>query len=290
MEYFLNLVANGLVIGATYGMTAMAFALVYKATGVVNFAQGEVMMLTSYVAYSLAAALGWSFGPLMLVVVPAAMLTGLVIERVFIRPMLGEPVFSIVMVTIGLAVIIRGVVMLVWGTQPVEFTAGFTTEVVRIGPVPFYEVQLYAVGALALLVAAAWAFFRYTRMGVAMRATANNETAALLMGIPVARVYAVAWSLAAGVSAVVGVIFSAMFSLGPDLWFQGLKAFPAVIVGGLDSVLGAAIGGLIIGVVENLAEGYIGQGLKEIAGFVVIVLVLMVRPYGLFGQKEIERV
>jgi branched-chain amino acid transport system permease protein len=127
-------------------------------------------------------------------------------------------------------------------------------------------------------------------MGIAMRATANNETAALLMGIPVSRVYAVAWSLAAGVSAVVGVIFSAMFSLGPDLWFQGLKAFPAVIVGGLDSVLGAAIGGLIIGLVENLAEGYIGQGLKEIAGFVVIVLVLMFRPYGLFGQKEIERV
>jgi branched-chain amino acid transport system permease protein len=290
MEYFANLVANGLVIGATYGMTAMAFALIYKATGVVNFAQGEVMMLTAYVAYSLAMALGWSFGPLMLVVVPAAMLTGFLIERIFIRPMLGEPTFSIVMVTIGLAVIIRGVVALIWGTQPVDFTAGFSNDVVRIGPVPFYEVQLYAVGAMALAVAGAWAFFRFTRMGIAMRATANNETAALLMGIPVSRVYAVAWSLAAGISAVVGVIFSAMFSLGPDLWFQGLKAFPAVIVGGLDSVLGAAIGGLIIGLVENLAEGYIGQGLKEIAGFVVIVLVLMFRPYGLFGQKEIERV
>ncbi len=290
MEYFLNLVANGVVIGATYGMTAMAFALIYKATGVVNFAQGEVMMLVAYVAYSLASALGWSFGPLMLIVVPAAMATGFLIERLFIRPMLGEPVFSIVMVTIGLAVIIRGVVALIWGTQPVDFTAGFTTDVIHIGPVPFYEVQLYAVGAMGLLVAGAWAFFRFTRMGIAMRATANNETAALLMGIPVARVYAVAWSLAAGVSAIVGVIFSAMFSLGPDLWFQGLKAFPAVIVGGLDSVLGAAIGGLVIGVVENLAEGYIGQGLKEIAGFVVIVLVLMIRPYGLFGQKEIERV
>lgn len=290
MDYFLNLVANGLVIGATYAMTAMAFALIYKATGVVNFAQGEVMMLVAYIAYSLAGALGWSFGPLMLVTVPAAMLTGLLIERLFIRPMLGEPAFSIVMVTIGLAVIIRGVVALVWGTQPVDFTAGFSNEVYRLGPVPFYPAQLYALGSLALLVAGAWAFFRYSRMGIAMRATANNETAALLMGIPVARVYAVAWSLAAGVSAVVGVLFSAMFSLGPDLWFQGLKAFPAVIIGGLDSVLGAAIGGLVIGVVENLSEGYIGQGLKEIAGFIVIIVVLMVRPYGLFGQKDIERV
>lgn len=290
MEYFLNLVANGVVIGATYGMTAMAFALIYKATGVVNFAQGEVMMLVAYVAFSLSGALGWSFGPLMMVVIPAAMLIGFLIERIFIRPMLGEPVFSIVMVTIGLAVIIRGAVMLIWGSQPVDFPAGFSNEVIRIGPVPFYEVQLYAVGSMAVLLAAAWAFFRFTRMGIAMRATANNETAALLMGIPVARVYAVAWSLAAGISAIVGVIFSAMLSLGPDLWFQGLKAFPAVIVGGLDSVIGAALGGLVIGIVENLAEGYIGQGLKEIAGFVVIVLVLMVRPYGLFGQREIERV
>lgn len=290
MDYFLNLVANGLIVGATYGMTAMAFALIYKATGVVNFAQGEVMMLVAYVAFSLAGALGLSFWPLMAVTVPTAMAIGWAIERAFIRPMLGEPVFSIVMVTIGLAVIIRGVTAMIWGTQPVDFNPGFSNDVLRLGPVPFYEVQLYALGSLAMLASAAWAFFRFSRTGIAMRATANNETAALLMGIPVDRIYAVAWSVAAAVSAVVGVIFSAMFTLGPDLWFQGLKAFPAVIVGGLDSVFGAALGGLVIGVVENLSEGYIGQGLKEIAGFVVIVLVLMVRPYGMFGQREIERV
>jgi branched-chain amino acid transport system permease protein len=290
MDYFLNLVSNGLVVGATYGMTAMAFALIYKATGVVNFAQGEVMMLVAYVAFSLASVLGLEFWGLMAVTVPAAMAIGWAIERAFIRPMLGEPVFSIVMVTIGLAVIIRGVTAMIWGTQPIDFNPGFSNEVLRVGPVPFYEVQLYALGSLAVLMALAWAFFRFSRTGIAMRATANNETAALLMGIPVARIYAVAWSVAAAVSAVVGVIFSAMFTLGPDLWFQGLKAFPAVIVGGLDSVFGAALGGLVIGVVENLSEGYIGQGLKEIAGFVVIVLVLMVRPYGLFGQRDIERV
>jgi len=290
MDYFAILVSNGLVVGATYGMTAMAFALIYKATGVVNFAQGEVMMLVTYVAFSLAGALGFSFWPLIAVTVPAAMLVGFAIERLFIRPMLGEPVFSIVMVTIGLAVIIRGVVAMIWGTQPVEFEAGFSNEVFKLGPVPFYEVQLYALGSLVVLMALAWAFFRFSQTGIAMRATANNETAALLMGIPVARIYAVAWSAAAAASAVVGVIFSAMFTLGPDLWFQGLKAFPAVIVGGLDSVFGAAVGGLVIGIVENLSEGYIGQGLKEIAGFIVIVVVLMIRPYGLFGQREIERV
>lgn len=290
MEYFTILVATGLVVGASYGMIAMGFALIYKATGVVNFAQGELMMLTAYVAFSIATSLQLDFIPLMALTIPTAMLIGLVLERVFIRPMLGEPVFSIVMVTIGLAVIIRGTIVLVWGTGAEPFNPGFSREVVSIGPVPFYEVQLYALGALGVLVALTWAFFRFTRLGIAMRATANNDIAALLMGISVKRIHATAWALSAAMASLAGVLFSSMFTLGPDIWFQGLKAFPAVILGGLDSVLGAALGGLIIGVVENLAEGYIGQGLKEVAGFVVIILVLMVRPFGLFGEREIERV
>lgn len=290
MDYFIILVASGLVVGATYGMIAMGFALIYKATGVVNFAQGELLMLTAYVAYSLAASLQLTFFPLMAITIPVAMLIGLLLERIFIRPMLGEPLFSIVMVTIGLAVIIRGTVVIIWGTGEDLFEAGFSSGVIWIGPVPFYEVQLYTAGTLALLLVLAWAFFRFSRLGIAMRATANHQTAALLMGISTRKIYAVSWAIASALAATAGVLIASMFTLNPALWFQGLKAFPAVILGGLDSVLGAAVGGLIIGVVENLAEGYIGHGIKEIAGFVVIILVLMVRPYGLFGQKEIERV
>lgn len=290
MDFFLLLVASGLVSGASYGMIAMGFALIYKATGVVNFAQGELAMLTAYVAFALASALDLGFWSLMAVTIPVAMVIGLTLERIFIRPMLGEPLFAIVMVTIGLAVILRGVTIMIWGPDPIDFPAGLSREVVLIGPLPFYQGQLYALAFLGLLVVACWAFLRFTRIGIAMRAVAANETAALLMGVSVKTIHAVAWSLSSAIAAVAGIIFAINFKLGPDMWFQGLKSFPALILGGLDSVLGAAIGGLVIGVVENLAQGYLGQGLREIAGFVVIVVILMLRPYGLFGEREIERV
>jgi branched-chain amino acid transport system permease protein len=290
MDFLGPLIANGLVVGSAYGLIGIGFALIYKATGVVNFAQGEVMMLTAYIAYALGVSLDLSFFPLLAVVVLLAMLLGLAIERFIIRPMLGEPAFSIVMVTIGLAVILRGVAIMIWGPNPVQFRAGLGSGVVRIGPLAFYEAQLYTLGALAVISAVIWAFFRFTRIGIAMRAAASDERAALLVGIAVSRIHAVAWALASAVAAVAGILISAMVTLGPDLWFQGLRAFPAVILGGLDAPLGAALGGLIIGVIENLAQGYLGQGMREIAGFVVIIVMLMVRPYGLFGSREIERV
>lgn len=290
MEYLALLVSNGLVVGATYGLVGMGFAIIYKATGVVNFAQGELLMLTAYIAFSLTQGLALSFFPLLLVTIPIAMAMGVLLERVFIRPMLGEPVFSIVMVTVGLAVILRGLTIMVWGPDPHEFPLGLSTTVVHVGPVPFYPVQLYALASLALAACGAWAFFRFTRLGIAMRAVAANEGAALLMGIRVSRIHMIAWSFSAAIAALAGVLFAAMFKLGPTIWFEGLRSFPAVILGGLDSVLGAALGGLVIGVIENMAQGYLGQGLREIAGFAVIVLILMVRPYGLFGDRQIERV
>ena len=290
MEYLALLVSNGLVVGATDGLVGMGFAIIYKATGVVNVAQGELLMLTAYIAFSLAQGLALSFFPLLLVTIPIAMAMGVLLERVFIRPMLGEPVFSIVMVTVGLAVILRGLTIMVWGPDPHEFPLGLSTTVVHVGPVPFYPVQLYALASLALAACGAWAFFRFTRLGIAMRAVAANEGAALLMGIRVSRIHMIAWSFSAAIAALAGVLFAAMFKLGPTIWFEGLRSFPAVILGGLDSVLGAALGGLVIGVIENMAQGYLGQGLREIAGFAVIVLILMVRPYGLFGDRQIERV
>ena len=290
MEYFALLLGSGLVIGATYGLVGMGFAIIYKATGVVNFAQGELLMLTAYIAFSLTQSLALSFFPLLLVTLPIAMALGVLLERVFIRPMLGEPAFSIVMVTVGLSVILRGLTIMIWGPDPHEFPIGLSSTVVHLGPVPFYPVQLYALGSLAVATAGAWAFFRFTRLGIAMRAVAANEGAAMLMGIRVDRIHMLAWSFSAAIAALAGVLFAAMFKLGPTIWFEGLRSFPAVILGGLDSVLGAALGGLVVGVIENMAQGYLGQGLREIAGFVVIVLILMVRPYGLFGDRQIERV
>jgi branched-chain amino acid transport system permease protein len=231
-----------------------------------------------------------SFWPLLAVTIPLAILIGLTLERIFIRPMLWEPLFSVVMVTIGLAVILRGATIMIWGPDPLNFPAGLSRDVILIGPRPFYAAQLYAIGSLGVLVACTYAFLRFARMGLAMRAVAANESAALLMGVSVERVHAVAWGLSSAIAAVAGTLFAANFKLAPDMWFQGLRSFPALILGGLDSVVGAAVGGLVIGVIENLSQGYLGQGLREIAGFVVIVLVLMVRPDGFFGQREIERV
>jgi branched-chain amino acid transport system permease protein len=290
MDFLALLVSAGLVSGAAYGLIAMGFALIYKSTGVVNFAQGEMVMLTAYIAFSLANALGLSFLPLILITVPLSMTIGLAVERIFIRPMLGEPVFAIVMVTVGLAVILRGITIMIWGSEPYNFTAGITTVVVKIAGVPFYPAQLYLIAALAVITLLTWLFLHFTRMGIAMRAAASHETAALLVGVSVSGVHALAWMLSSGIAAVAGLLYAVNFKLAPDLWFQGLKSFPAVILGGIDSVVGAALAGLIIGVIENLAQGYIGQGMREIAGFVVIIVVLMACPYGLFGNRDIERV
>jgi branched-chain amino acid transport system permease protein len=290
MELFSLLVASGLVAGAAYGLIAMGFALIYKSTGVVNFAQGELMMLTAYIAFSVASALDLPFLPLVAVTVVIAMVLGLALERAFIRPMLGEPPFAIVMVTLGLAVILRSVTVLIWGSEPFNFSAGLPQTVVTLFGLPFYPAQLALMAASALTLALISAFLNFTRYGVAMRAAAANETAALLSGVSVSRVHALAWMLSAAIAAVAGLLFAINFKLAPDMWFQGLKAFPAVILGGMDSIPGAALGGVAIGLIESLSQGYIGEGSREIAGFVVIILVLMARPYGLFGSREIERV
>ena len=208
MDFLALLVATGLVSGATYGLIAMGFALIYKSTGVVNFAQGELVMLTAYVSFSLANALGLSFVPLLVVTIPISMAIGLVLERLIIRPMLGEPVFSIVMATVGLAVLLRGIVVLIWGSEPLNFPAGLPTAVVSIAGVPFYPAQQCLLGALGLVTLCAWLFLRFTRLGMAMRAVAANETAALLMGVGVDRIHAAAWMLSAAIAAVAGLLFA----------------------------------------------------------------------------------
>jgi len=173
-----------------YGFIGMGFAMIYRATGVVNFAQGEMMMLVSYIAFTLAGTLHFGFWPMLAATVAISVLIGLVVEVLLIRPMLGQPVFSTVMVTIGLAVILRSVVVLIWGADPMPLNTGLSTEVIRIGPAGLYPAQLYALGLMAAVLIGLWAFFRYSRVGIAMRATANLQTAALLMGINVKRIFA----------------------------------------------------------------------------------------------------
>ena len=290
MSYALELTVSGLVVGAIYGLIAMAFAVIYKATGLVNFAQGEVGMLVAYVAWWFGTTFDVGVPGIALAAVVAGIGVGLLIERLVMRPMLGEPVFSAVLVTIGLAVILRSLVLLIWDASPHKVEVGAADAVLRIGGFGIRASQIGVLVTLLLAVAAMWLFFQKSRFGVAMRAVASDEKTARLMGVSTARVQAVAWAASSLLAGIAGVFFAVIYNLSPALFAIGLKAFPATVLGGLDAVIGSAFSGLIIGVAENLVGGYLSSTLKEVAGFLLILVVLMVRPFGLFGEREIERV
>ncbi len=290
MNYFAELVASGLAIGAIYGLVAMGFAVIYKSTGIINFAQGEMAMLTAYTSWSIAMTLGTDAVSTVLVSVVVGALLGLVCERLIMRPMLGEPVLSVVLVTVGLAVVLRSLVMMIWGAAPHKFSVSGADTIVQIGGIGMRTSQLAVIAMLLLAIGGFWFFLSHSRFGIAMRVVAADEKTARLMGVSTARVQAVAWALASGLAGLAGALFAVIYGLAPTIFEVGLKAFPATVLGGFDSVLGSAASGLIIGVLENLVGGYMPSTLKEIAGFVLILVVLMVRPFGLFGEKRIERV
>lgn len=290
MQFLVDLVVSGLAIGAIYGLIGMAYACIYKATGVVNFAQGEVMMLIAYITATLLSLAHWPFWAGLLLAPLVGIVVGLVVERIVIRPMIGRPAFAIVMVTIGLAVLMRSLIVLFWGSEPREFPGRGSDAVMNVAGVGLYPVQILAFVVFVTAMALSWAFLRYSRLGIAMRATAISEQVAMLMGVDVRKISAYSWAGAAVLSGIAGILFASASYVGPDLFAVGLKAFPATILGGLDAVTGSGIGGLLIGVTENVVGGYADSALKEISGFVVIILILMVRPNGLFGERDVERV
>ena len=290
MSYLSSLIVSGLVVGCMYGLVAMGFAIIYKVSRVVNFAQGEVMMLIAYIAFSVAIRTNGSMPLVVLSVIASSILLAVLIERMVVRPMLGQPIFSLVMMTIALAVLLRSIIGLVWGTDPMRMPGGSAGASIDVLGTNIQPAQIALVGIYLSACAGIWAFLRFSVLGIAMRATATDPTVALLMGLSVSKLYRVAWILSAILAGLTGLLFANIYHVGLDMGHVGIQAFPAVILGGMDSVFGAALGGLVIGVAENLAGGYIGSGYKEIAGFVIILLVMMVRPHGLFGEKNIERV
>jgi branched-chain amino acid transport system permease protein len=290
MNYLIELIISGLAIGAIYGLVAMSFAVIYKATGIVNFAQGEMGMLTAYTSWSIAVTLGTNGVLTVLVAVAVGAMLGLICERLIMRPMLGEPVLSVVLVTVGLAVVLRSLVTMVWGASPYKFDVAGADAILDLFGIGIRVSQLTVMGVLLLALAGFWFFLGHSRFGVAMRAVAADEKTARLMGVSTARVQSVAWAIASGLAGLAGAFFAVVYGLSLSIFELGLKAFPATVLGGFDSVLGSGVSGLIIGVLENLVGGYLPSTLKEISGFILILVVLMVRPFGLFGEKRIERV
>lgn len=295
MNFFLNLVVTGLVVGSVYSLVAMGFVLIFKASRVVNFAQGEFLMVGSYVCLSLLVWVSLPYPAAVLGTLVFAVLLGLLVERVILRPMIGEPILSVVMVTLGLSSVLRAAVQAAYGTDIRPYPEFFSGEPFRFGGVAVTPAYVGSFVAVLILIALLSAFFKYSKAGVAMRATAFNQQVALSMGISVKRMFALAWAIAAVVSAIGGVFLGNMRGgVDGSIAFIGLKVIPVVILGGLDSLTGALLGGLVVGVLENLAGGYldayVGGGAKEVAPFILLILILMLRPYGLFGTEEIERV
>lgn len=291
---FLQLVASGVAIGGIYALVALGFVLIYKSTDVLNMAQGEMLMIGAYVSFSLIVDYGIPFVPAFFLTLVFSTLLGLAVERSALRPLIGQPVISVIMVTIGLSIFLRSVVIGIWGTQYQRYPSPIQDSVVNLGPVPVAEVYLWSLLVCVLLVGALTLGFRYTRMGIAMRAVADDQQAALSVGISVRRVFAMAWIISAIVSSIGGILLANIQGVGIALSTVGLKALPVSIVGGLDSIPGAIVGGILIGVLENLSSGYLdlplGGGVREVAPYVFLVIILLFKPYGLFGKERIERV
>jgi len=288
------LLANGLLVGSMYALVALGFVLIYKATDAINFAQGEFVMFAGFLAAGATHLAGFPWWISALLAVLGMVVFAFGLERVVLRPLLGRPIIAVIMATLGLGFVLRGVATLAFGggTQTIPLPVG--DEPVLLGPLILPPIQLVGAGvSLAFLGIFGW-FFLKSRIGVAMRAVADSQQVAMAMGINVRRYFALAWALAGVVSALGGVLWGAMLGVDNQLALVGLKVFPVMILGGLDSILGAVVGGLIVGVVESLSAGFldplVGGGTKDFIPYLLMIAVLMVRPEGIFGRRRIERV
>ena len=290
--FFMQFFLSGLSMGSIYSLVALGFVLIYKSTSILNLAQGEFLMVGAYICLSMTIDFGLNFYASFAVTMVFSVALGMAVERLILRPLIGEPIISVIMVTLGLTYVLRGLVIMIWGNDIRQFNV-FPDSPLDLWGVKLSYLYLWSMGVSFFLLTFFALFFKYARTGIFMRAVADHQTAAQSMGISVKRIFAISWCIAAVVSSIGGILVGNIAGVGVDLSYIGLKVLPAVIFGGLDSILGAIIGGLIVGVLEFLSAGYLDPyipAINEVFPFIILVLVLMVKPYGLFGTEEIERV
>jgi len=285
---------NGLIVGILYGLVAMSFVLIYKASRVVNFAQGELLLVGAWVCWASVTKLGMPFPLAFLATLIFTGVLGLLIQLVTLRPLIGEPLISMIMVTVGLSVFLQAVLKWIFGVAPQSFPTVLTAKQVNFLGLDVEVAYLGSAGFALVLLAGFAFFFKYSKLGLGMRATAFNQQVASSLGVSVRQVFAVSWAISAVVSAMAGIVIGMVNGVSAGLAAFGIKVFPAVILGGLDSILGAVVGGIIVGLLENVAEFLDGQvlhwgNLYTIVPFYVLVIILMIKPYGLFGTRDIER-
>jgi branched-chain amino acid transport system permease protein len=292
MEFFLQLLVNGVSLGLLYALAALGFVMIFKSSSVLNFAHGELMAIGAFLFLVLSA---WAKLPIIVafaLTLMGSFAIGFVIERFFLRPLIGEALIEVIMLTVGLAVMFKGIMLFVFGgdihSYPKFLPEGLSMQFGVIY-IPSVYVAALIIGVLFLLIFGF--FFKYSSQGIYMRSVADNQPAALSLGVHVRRVFALSWAIAALVCAMSGIILAVINGVNVhNLSAIGLKVFPVVILGGLDSIGGAILGGIIIGLLETFTGGYISTALREIVPYIVLVIILMVKPYGLFGLVEIERV
>ena len=294
MTFFLQMLVTGIVVGSIYGLVALGFVLIYRASDALNLANGEFVIIGAYICLTLMTAYKIPFIIALFITLIFSMLLGLVVERIVIRPLQNAPVISLIMATIGLSSLLAGAVHIIWGHQTKTFPPIFSSNPIEVGGVIITSVYLWSFIIVITLLVTFSVFFKFSKMGIAMRAVAGDRQAAQSMGISVKAVYAVTWAIASVVAAVGGVLLGNINGVSPTMAAIGLTVLPVVILGGLDSVLGEIVGGFVIGILQSMAGGYldplIGGGLKEVAPFIVVLFILMIKPYGLFGRVGIERV
>ncbi len=285
-----QLVVNGAASGCIYGLIALGFVLIYKATEMINFAQGDIMMLGGFLAFALIAHFGLNYwiGALLAIAITAVF--GFVLDALVLRRAIGQPQFAVVMLTLGLGFIFRAAAGITWGYDSVGFNTPFTNRTVNLGGLVLGQDNLSIIIGTLLLCVMLYLFFSRTRLGVAMQASSQNQLAAYYMGIPVRTVFSLIWAISAGVSALAAVLLAPVSMIDVNMGFLGIKAFAAAVLGGFGSIPGALVGGVIVGVTEQLAGYYLPAGFQEVTANVVLLATLVLRPQGLFADVIRKRV
>jgi branched-chain amino acid transport system permease protein len=286
----LQLVVNGAAAGCIYGLIALGFVLIYKATEMVNFAQGDIMMLGGFVAYTMIVKFGLPYwvGALLAILITAAF--GYLLDAFVLRRVIGQPQFAVVMLTLGLGFIFRAAAGITWGYDSVGFNTPFTNKTVNINGLILGQDNLSIIVGTVILCLVLYLFFSKTRVGVAMQAASQNQLAAYYMGIPVRRIFSLIWAISAGVACLAGVLLSPVSMIDVNMGSLGIKAFAAAVIGGFGSIPGCLVGGVIVGIVEQFAGYKLPAGFQEVTSNVVLLLMLLVRPQGLFAERTGKRV
>ncbi len=290
VEILASQVVSGLATGCVYALIALGFVLIFKATDVVNFAQGEFVMASGFMSYTLLIGLGFPYGLVLVATIVLSGLMGVVLERVVVRPIMDAPIFSIVIATIGASIVLRSSAGIVYGYDVLPLPTIFSKDPIRVGFLRFTAMDVGVIGSSLAIMVALYLFFKLTKTGMAMRATAQSQTAARLMGVSVKRIFSLTWAISAAIGGVAGVLIAPIIYLDPNLGFIGVKAFAGAILGGFGSIPGAIVGGMLLGVIENLAGYFFNAGIKQVSTYILLILVLVVRPSGFFGAAPIRKV